>query len=439
MERAALRTGDPRVVTVESSAHDGRGITHVDGKVTFVDGALPGERVAISVHQRRRTFDEAVATEIVESSPERVSPPCAHFGVCGGCVLQHASGDLQRRIKQQALADSLERIAGVVPERWLPPIAGPEWAYRRRARLSSRFVESKGRTLVGFRERGRPYVADLKTCQILGAPVGELIEPLATLIGGLERAREIPQVEVAIADTATALVVRHLAPMGDTDRAALKSFGAAHGIDFYLQAGGYDTLEPLVEPARALEYTLPEHEVTIRFGAGDFIQVNAEVNRQLVGRAMELLAPGTDERFIDLFCGLGNFSLPLARRCGTVTGVEGDERLVRGAVENAARNGITNAGFHTADLFSGIAGAAWAEGRYDGVILDPPRAGARELIPAIDAWRPSRVLYISCHPGTLARDTGLLVGTHGFRLAAAGIADMFPHTAHVESVALFER
>lgn len=405
----------------------------------FVEGALPGEVVEVERRRKRRGHDEAVVARVIAPSPHRVEPRCVHFGTCGGCVLQHATPELQREMKQRSLADTLQRVGGVTPERWLPALAGPDWRYRRRARLSCRFVEKKGRLLVGFRERGRSLVADLSRCEILCDPVGDLIGPLATLIGGLRQAKAIAQIEVAVADGATVLVLRNLEPLDEDDRAALRAFGAEHGVEFHLQPGGYETIAPLDPPGSELAYALPAHDVTIAFAPDDFVQVNAEVNRALVDRALELMAPEHDECFMDLFCGLGNFSLPLARRAAAVTGVEGDERLVRGATANATRNGIANARFHAADLTAPADGAAWAEGPYDGVLLDPPRTGAREVLPLVARWAPRRIVYVSCHPGTLARDAGILVSEHGYRLAAAGIADMFPHTAHVESIALFER
>lgn len=427
-------------LAIETAAHDGRGIAHIDGKVVFVSGALPGERVVALRRPRRRGFDEATTVEVLEPAPGRVQPACEHFGLCGGCSLQHADAATQRTLKQQALADNLNRIGKVAPTEWFEPVTGPVWGYRRRARLSSRFVDKKGRMLVGFREReGRGLVADLAGCEVLAAPAGQLIAPLADALGGLQAAHTIPQVEVAVADNMTVLVIRHLSALGEADRAALRAFAAAHGVEIHLQPAGYDSVAPLDPPGTQLVYALPDFDVEIRFEPTDFVQVNGEVNRKMVARAVELLDAGPRDTALDLFCGIGNFTLPLARRAAQVTGVEGDAALVARAAANAAHNGISNVEFHTADLFESLGKVSWATQRYDRLLLDPPRAGAREIIELVPRWRPKRIVYVSCHPGTLARDAGILVNEHGYKLAGAGIIDMFPHTAHVESIALFTR
>ncbi len=426
-------------LAIDSAAHDGRGIAHVDGKVVFVSGALPGERVVALRRPRRRGFDEATAVEIIESAPGRTSPACAHYGLCGGCSLQHADPATQRALKQQALADNLTRIGKVAPSEWFEPLTGPVWGYRRRARLSSRFVDKKGRMLVGFREReGRGLVADLAACEVLAAPAGRLIAPLAETLGALQAAHTIPQIEVAVADNATVLVIRHLSKLGETDRSKLREFAAAHGVEIHLQPAGYDSIAPLDPPGTQLVYALPDFDIEIRFEATDFVQVNGEVNQKMVARAVELLDAGANDTALDLFCGIGNFTLPLARRAAHVTGIEGDAALVARAAGNAVHNGISNVEFHTADLFAAPNGA-WAERRYDRLLLDPPRAGAREIIDLVPRWAPQRIVYVSCHPGTLARDAGVLVNEYGYSLVGAGIIDMFPHTAHVESIALFTR
>lgn len=427
----------PETAEITALDHEGRGIARIGGKAVFVDGALPGERVRLQRLQRRRRHDEARVLEVLEPSPDRVEPRCAHFGVCGGCSLQHLGHGAQLAAKAGIVAEQLLRLGGVQPERWLPPLAGPAWSYRRRARLGCRYVEKKGRVLVGFRERSSPLLADLRGCEVLAAGTGALIEPLAALIGSLGIRRRVPQVEIAVADGATALVLRVLEEPGAADREAMKAFEAAHGVEIYLQSGGLDTVAPLSPPATPLSYELPGLSAGIRFAPTDFIQVNAGLNGLMVARALELLEPQPGDRALDLFCGLGNFTLPLAHRVAEVTGVEGDAALVARARENADRNGIGNARFLAADLASEASTAGWA-GVYDLVLLDPPRAGAREVLAGVAASRPRRVVYVSCHAGTLARDAGILVSEHGFRLAAAGIMDMFPHTAHVESIALFE-
>ena len=428
-------------LTIDAAAHDGRGIAHVDGKVVFVTGALPGERVVALRTPRRRGFDEAETVEVLEPSAARVEPACAHFGVCGGCAMQHADHATQLALKQQTLVDNFARIGRVTPREWFEPITGPVWGYRRRARLSARFVDKKGRLLLGFRERaGRGLVADLAGCAVLAPPADRLVTPLAQTLGALERARDIPQVEVAVADNVTQFVIRHLEPLPAPDRAALAAFAATHGVEILLQPGGYDTVTPLVPPATQAVYALPDFDVEIPFEATDFVQVNGFVNRLMVARAIELLAPDDGDVALDLFCGIGNFTLPLAQRAGEVVGVEGDASLVARARANAVHNGIDNATFHVADLFEAPADKGpWATRRFDRVLLDPPRAGAREVLAAVPRWRAPRIVYVSCHPGTLARDAGILVHEHGYRLDGAGIIDMFPHTAHVESIAVFSR
>ena len=427
-------------LVIDGAAHDGRGIAHVDGKVVFVSGALPGERVVAVRTPRRGGFDEATTVEVLEAAPGRAQPACAHYGVCGGCALQHANAATQLEVKQRALADNLARIGRVQPAQWFAPITGPAWRYRRRARLSARFVDQKGRMRVGFRDRaGRGLVADLAACEVLAEPAGRLLEPLARTLGTLAAAHEIPQVEVAVADNVTVFVVRHLAALGEADRAALRAFAAAHRVEIRLQPAGYDSIVPLDPPAAQPAYTLPEFGIELLFEPTDFVQVNAAVNERMVARAVELLDAGPAHTALDLFCGLGNFTLPLARGAGHVTGVEGDAALVARAAANAAHNRIDNVEFHAADLFAPPADAGWARRRYDRLLLDPPRAGAREVLALVPRWRPARIVYVSCHPGTLARDAGVLVAEHGYKLAGAGIIDMFPHTAHVESIAVFVR
>lgn len=427
----------PETAEIAALDHEGRGIARIGGKAVFVDGALPGEEVRLQRTARRRRHDEARLIEVLRASPDRVTPRCAHFGVCGGCSLQHLDYRKQLEAKGRIVAEQLERLGGVVPDRWLPPLAGPAWSYRRRARLGCRYVERKSRVLVGFRERSSPLLADLRGCEVLAGDAGGLIAPLAALIGGLTIMRRVAQIEVAAGDNATALVLRVLDAPTAADLESLRAFERAHAVEIYLQSGGLDTVAPISPPGTPLRYELPGLPAGIRFAPTDFIQVNGEMNRRMVAAALELLSPQPSDRALDLFCGLGNFTLPLARRVASVTGVEGDAALVGRARENAQRNGIANAGFLAADLFAPQPDAGWA-GPCDLVLLDPPRAGAREVLPAIAAGRPRRIVYVSCHAATLARDAGILVKEHGFRLAAAGIMDMFPHTAHVESMALFE-
>jgi 23S rRNA (uracil1939-C5)-methyltransferase len=423
---------------IESLDHEGRGVAHVGGKAVFIDGALPGEAVSFRRTRRQRRHDEAAVIEVLRAAAERVQPRCRHFGICGGCSLQHLDHAAQLAAKGRVVADVLGRIGGVEPIRWLAPLTGPAFAYRRRARLGCKFVDKKGRVLVGFRERGSPLLAELETCEVLAPPVGALIAPLAALVGRLDIRRRVAQIEVAVADDATALVLRVLDEPSPGDLEQLREFEARHGIALYLQRGGLDSVAPLTPPASPLRYGLPGLPAGIEFAPTDFVQVNAELNRLMVARALELLDPQPDDRALDLFCGLGNFSLPLAHRVAFVEGVEGDAALVARARANAARNGIANAAFHTADLAAATQSGGWARGSYELVLIDPPRAGAREILPVAAASRPRRIVYVSCHAGSLARDAGILARELGYRLVAAGIMDMFPHTSHVESIALFE-
>jgi 23S rRNA (uracil1939-C5)-methyltransferase len=438
LSRAARRAQLPAAeeegaVTGLTSA--GEGVVHL-GKTAFVDGALPGERVRFRRTRRHRQHDDAQLLAVLEAAPDRVTPRCEHFGVCGGCVLQHLDPHAQLIAKEAELRDNLMRVARVAPERWLPPLAGPAWGYRRRARLGVKFVRKKGCVVVGFRERAAPYVAQLTHCEVLAAPAGELITPLAALIEGLSIREQLPQIEVAVADNATALVLRVLAPPSASDLEQLVAFESRHGLRLYLQSGGLDTVAPLAAPGEPLHYRLPRFDLTLEFLPTDFIQVNGPVNAALAERAVELLAPGADSRVLDLFCGIGNFTLPLARHAGAVVGVEGEAALIARARANAARNQIGNAEFHVANLAASVSDLAFTRGAYTHVLLDPPRTGAREVLPLLAAFAPQRLLYISCHPGSLARDLGALVHEHGMTLEAAGVVAMFPHTAHVESIAL---
>jgi 23S rRNA (uracil1939-C5)-methyltransferase len=409
------------------------------GKTAFVAGALPGETVTFRRTRQRRQHDEAELVEVLEPSPDRVSVRCAHFGVCGGCALQHLAPAAQLEAKRRELAESFERIARVQPERWLEPIAGPVWHYRRRARLAAKWVPKKGRVVVGFRERLAPFVAQLERCHMLAPPAGELIEPLSQLLTQLSIRDRIPQIEVAVAENATVLVLRTLREPTPEDRARLLEFEGRHGVRFYVQTGGLDTVAPLAGEPVSLSYALPAFGLELRFEPTDFIQINAAVNRALIDRVVELMALDGQARVLDLFCGLGNFTLPLARRAGHVTGVEGEARLIDRARRNATEHGLANVAFHVADLAGEAAkSASWARESYSHVLLDPPRTGAREILPTVAQIRPRRLMYISCHPGSLARDVGTLVHEHGFELRAAGAVDMFPHTTHIESLAVLE-
>ena len=428
------------IADIVDLSHEGRGITHVGGKATFIDDALPGERVEWRRMKRSRNFDEGRLEQVITPSPDRVVPGCVHFGVCGGCVLQHLSSEKQLAFKEQQLFESLERIGRVMPRERLPALQADTWHYRRRARLAARWVPKKQKTVVGFRERSTTFITDLKTCAVLTPAVAALIEPLSVLITAMSVRDRVPQIEVSHADATIALVIRVLSPLTEDDRALLANFARAHQVELYVQPGGYDTITKFEGEPQTLFYRLPQFDVTIAFQPADFIQINARLNERMVDRALALLDPTADDEVLDLFCGLGNFSLPLARRARHVVGVEGESGLVERARQNARLNGIENAEFFTGNLAAeDLRLLPWANRSFAKVLLDPPRAGARETLPIVAASGARRVVYVSCHPGSLARDAGLLVQEHGFALVAAGVMDMFPHTAHVESIAVFER
>jgi 23S rRNA (uracil1939-C5)-methyltransferase len=429
------------ILEIDALDAAGRGVARHAGKVVFVEGALAGELVEARLLEVKPKFDRACVTEILRASAARRTPRCPHFGVCGGCVTQHVDARTQVAAKQRGLEDNLARIGKVRADAMLTPIYGEEWGYRHRARLSVRFFEGKGGALVGFREKKSTYVADMRSCEVLPPRISALIVPLRTLIGKLSIHDRVPQIEIAVGDGATVLLFRHLLPFSGGDHALLKEFADAHAVHVWLQPAGPETAAPFSAPSShsaargALFYDLPEFGVRIAFQPCDFTQVNPAVNRLLVSRAVRLLDPQPGERIADLFCGVGNFSLPLARRGAQVIGFEGSSLLVDRARANAAANGLV-AQFEVADLFQPNLGSY---GRFDKYLIDPPREGAISLIHALpDDW-PRRIVYVSCDAATLARDAGVLVHDKGFQLSAAGVVNMFPHTAHVESIALFER
>jgi 23S rRNA (uracil1939-C5)-methyltransferase len=428
----------PFEVRVVDLAHDGRGVAKLDGKTVFIVDALPGERVIARRVSQRRSHDDALLVEVLDPSPERVLPRCLHFGTCGGCSLQHLAPAAQLAAKERTLHDNLQRIGHVAAQARWQPIAGPAWEYRRRARLGVRMVDKKGRVLVGFRERRAALLADMDSCSVLAGGIGDLIPVLAETIGALSIARRVPQIEVAVGDDRSALVFRVLEPPSPADMLRLDRFGAEHAVDVWLQPGGLDTLRPLRADTPWPVYRLGDFNLEFTFLPSDFVQVNAAINARAVARALELLALAPGDRVVDLFCGLGNFSLALARSGARVRGVEGDAALVERARDNAVRNGLEVA-FHVANLFEDCRELPWAREPCEALLLDPPRAGAEASITLVPVLRPERIVYVSCHPGTLARDAGILVNEFGYRLQGAGVMDMFPHTAHVESIALFER
>jgi 23S rRNA (uracil1939-C5)-methyltransferase len=438
MSRPGKLLRESERVRIDALTHDGRGVAHVDGKAVFVPGALAGEEVRVQRVRRHRGHDEARLLEILTASPARVAPRCEYFGVCGGCALQHLDHSAQLAAKQDVLLESLKRIGGVAPETVLAPLAGPAWRYRRRARLSVRRVAGKDRVLVGFRERASAFVTDMRHCDVLAEPVGSLVGALADLIAELRICARAPQIEVTVTEEDAVLVLRVLDPPDADDRARLAAFAERHGVTFYLQPGGAETARPLAGEAALPHYRLEEFDVDIAFAPTDFVQVNGELNARLVSHAIAQLAPAPTDEVLDLYCGVGNFTLPLARRAARVTGVEGDAGLVQRARDNVRRNALDNVDLRVADLADGIELFPWARRRYDLVLLDPPRVGASGVLAQFAVWNPRRVVYVSCDPATLARDAGVLVREHGLRMRAAGILDMFPHTAHVESLAVFE-
>ena len=430
------------VAIIESLDQEGRGVTHVDGKVIFVEGALTGEKVTYSSYRRKPSYEFARVESVLRESPSRVKPKCPHFGVCGGCALQHVDIETQVAAKQRMLEDNLWHIAKVRPETMLPAIVGPAWGYRHKARLRARFVPLKGGVLVGFNEKSSSYVAVMQQCEILPPHISALIVPLQQLLAKLTIKDRIPQIEVALGEQVSVLVLRILEPLAPEDEAPVREFADAHRVQIWLQSKGPETAVPFHPPqAPELSYSMPEYGLTYPFKPTEFTQVNPGINRVLVRRAMALLAPQPGERIADFFCGLGNFTLPIARQGATVLGMEGSAALVARAVESAARNGLDHAvEFRQADLFEKTEESLAALGHFDKWLIDPPRDGAVELIKAItDATAPKRIVYVSCNPATLARDAGLLVQVKGYRMVAGGVVNMFPHTAHVESIALFER
>jgi 23S rRNA (uracil1939-C5)-methyltransferase len=425
------------VALIESLDRNGRGVAHDDGKAVFIDGALPGERVEYAVRERKRSYDLGELTRRLRESAARVAPRCPHFGTCGGCAIQHLEPRAQVATKQRVVEDALWHIGKVRAEAMLSPIHGPAWGYRRRARLSARFVERKGGALVGFRERSSTYVADIASCDVLPPAVSALLVPLRGLLGGLSIRERVPQVEVAVGEAVTVLVLRVLEPPSAADEAALRRFADGHGVQLWLQPGRPDSARPFHPPdAPPLHYALPEFGLRMQFTPTDFTQVNYEVNAVLVRRAMRLLGPRPGERILDLFCGLGNFTLPIARSGADAIGVDGNAALIERARDNARRNGLAPE-FAVANLFDAAACARLP--RCDAMLIDPPREGAIEIVKALESGAPGRIVYVSCDPATLARDAGLLVHRRGYRLAAAGVVNMFPHTSHVESIALFAR
>jgi len=431
--------------TIESLSPEGRGVAHLDGKVIFIDFALAGEVVEFKYTRMSKKFDEGRAVNILKAAAERVEPVCQHFSVCGGCSMQHQEHEAQIRSKQSALMQQFQHLGQVQPLSILPVLKGPVIHYRQKARLGVRYVHKKAKVLVGFREKGNSFLADILTCPVLHASVGLHITDLSDLIVKMQARESIPQIEVAVDDTRTALVFRHLNEMSEADKTLLSDFARQHNLQVMLQSGGPDTISALwPENPPPLSYTLKEQQITIDFQVNDFIQVNSEINQLMVSRAIEMLELKPQDKVLDLFCGLGNFTLAMARQCATVIGVEGALSMVQKARDNALSNNIDNVEFFAADLSKDISNEPWLNKvgvvqTYDKILFDPPRSGAMEMLKYIGKLKAKRIVYVSCNPATLARDAKVLVHEYGYTLESAGVMDMFPHTAHVESIALFSK
>lgn len=428
------------IATIERLSHEGRGVAKINGKTTFIENALPTEEVSFNYLKRRSKYDEGVVETVLKASPERVEPKCPHFLICGGCSLQHLKSDSQIQFKQATLLEQFQHFGQVIPQTLLPPLTGPTYAYRRKARLGVRFVVKKDRMLVGFREKNGRYIADISSCAVLEPTVSCLIEPLKNDLMKLAAYREIAQIEVAIGDDETALIFRNLQPLSASDQNLLIEFGQQHQVSIYLQPGNPKTTYRIWPTAgeERLVYRFPAHDIELKFHPLDFVQVNAEINRKMVDRVIDLFELKPEDNILDLFCGLGNFTMPLARYCHSVVGIEGDSEMVIRAQENAQHNQLNNTAFFKHDLTQPFSELAWAKKTYHKILLDPPRSGAAEILADIARLKPQRLVYISCNPATLARDTHELVHQHGFKLLSAGVMDMFPQTCHVESIAVFE-
>ncbi|HMX98429.1 MAG TPA: 23S rRNA (uracil(1939)-C(5))-methyltransferase RlmD [Agitococcus sp.] len=437
-QRERIKQQPPITLEVTKLGHDGRGVAHHDGKVVFVDGALAGEVVEAKVTLIRSKYDEANTVNVIKASSLRVQPPCKHFGVCGGCSLQHIDAQAQIELKQEVLAEQFKHFGQLEPQEWLAPLRHSQAGYRRKARFGVRFVIKKDSLLLGFREKGSNYLAELESCAVMDPRLGQSIMPLRELIGGLAGKDDIPQVEVAAGDDSVALIFRHMQPLVDEDVQALINFCQQRDWQCYLQPSGYDSVHRVypVDGEDRLHYAMPDFGLTMRFYPLDFTQVNAEINQKMVKLALDLLAPQPHERVLDLFCGLGNFTLPLATRAQYVIGVEGDQAMVERGYENARHNQLSNVDFYAQDLTADFSQQPWAKEGFDALLIDPPRSGALEVVRYLPNFGAKRIVYVSCNPATLARDAGELAKA-GYTLVKAGVMDMFTHTAHVESIALF--
>ncbi|MHC4221625.1 MAG: 23S rRNA (uracil(1939)-C(5))-methyltransferase RlmD [Planctomycetota bacterium] len=429
---------EPTVVDIEAMSHEGRGIAHIDGKTVFVFGALKDEKVRIQIRKTTRNYDEAITLDVIQPAEFRIKPKCAAFEVCGGCSLQHMDNDQQVAFKQQSLLEMM-RHAGIEIEKVIPPLRSHPWGYRRKARLGVKFVRKKGRVLVGFRERNTPFLADMAQCEVLIPQVGHRLQDLADLVESLDARESIPQIEVASDNFNIALVFRHLEPLSNDDKDKLINFASHNDFWIQLQPGGPDSIVNLYPERQILYFTpLRNEHINIHFDPVDFTQVNADINQQMVAQALHFLDLKKTDRVLDLFCGLGNFTLPIAARCSKVTGIEGDEPMVRRAKQNATEQAIENSEYFVSDLSHPDPDAAWMRQQYDKILLDPPRLGAFQIAQSIARFGATSIIYISCQPSSLVRDSKAICD-NGYRLTHLGVMDMFPQTAHVESMAVFER
>ena len=425
-------------IEIEALSHEGRGISHIDNKVIFTRGALPGEKVIASRTLSRAKYEEADVVEVIEPSLDRIDAKCSVYGICGGCSFQHLSSLNQISAKHDWLQSAFMGQSKVQPKEWLEPIQVESWGYRRKARLGVRYVAKKEKVLVGFRERKSSFVTVMSRCEVLHPSLGDNLEILSECIEALSIKDHVPQIEVAIAEKDTILILRHLQPLNENDEKVLIDYAKKLSITWYLQSGGLDTIKPLKNPVQ-LTYSIPKHNIEMSFLPNDFTQVNFELNKKMIDLALDLLDLNENDDVIDLFCGLGNFTLPISRYANKVVGIEGDQGLVERAKANAEQNNITNALFYKADLFEDVSGFEWFRGKnYNKALIDPARTGAIEIVELLPKLNIERLVYVSCNPATLARDTAKLISL-GFSLESAGVMDMFPQTAHVESIALFVR
>lgn len=430
---------DPVATTIDDLTHEGKGVAHVDGKTVFIDQALPGEEIKFTYINRRRQYDQGRLYSIDKPSAMRIEPGCPHFAICGGCSLQHIGQDDQIKLKQNILINNLQRIGHVTPALVKDPVTGPVWGYRHKARLGVKLVYKKNKVFVGFREKSSRLLADLSVCKVLHPSVGEKLEQIGTLVASLSCPTSIPQIEVAVGETTVALVFRHLQTLTDDDSQKLTEFSQEHGFDIYTQSGGPKTVQRLSPMQSELFYTIKDHDIRFDFLPGDFVQVNTAMNNKMVTKVLAALDLTKKHKVLELFCGLGNFTLPISRQVAGITAIEGEATLIERARENALKNKVSNVTYHIANLMVDTGMLPWWREKYDRLFLDPPRSGAYEILPDIIKTGIKRIVYVSCNPATLARDAGYLVNEGGYQLHEVGIVDMFPHTAHVESIAIFAK